>query len=802
MGKALRVVLGVHAHWTGSQWAAIDNVLEQALETALSAAKRHGAACAVDFDARGLEELAARSPVVLERLRAALLEQRVELTGACYAQPCAGLNGGESNIRQRVLGARVVQRLLGRRVRAIWEGAPSIHPQLPQIHSGLGIQAVGLVPAIEECSSDVPLDLHECFVWQGPDGTQLRALGASSLSMAFARGDFDAQVDGLPAGEAASVLMAWVPQDEQRAAEFWGRIDALRADPRLAFQATAFSALVRDLAPRAQGEPIRIGNDEVFHGYAPAKNGDLLGRGVAWCEEQLLAAEALAALLGRLRDVDREMATWPAWELDESWRELCIAQHHSIPAREGRLAAVAECSIERSLALAQEVHERTLFQLGQSVQGLEGGHLVLNPLGWARDVLHDSGVARAVPPFGYKVVDPYELDSTPLGRVRVRENDERIALVRGRMRVEIDRSRGVIEQISTREFPEGLLDPARPLLDFSLVRGGREEKFPEAEVASSSTEEEETDELTIRRIGRGGVNLTIQVAIEPLFDAVWIRIQSEDLPRPDAGAQAGLRCVLRPRLAGELKLRADSPYGVGEIRAETSRERRAPRGAGRSELVDTLLRPFTALRFADLSAADGRRGVLYVHDGAPSFARIDGGFEHLLSTVDPLDPGSFESALMADLWIVPHAGMDDAARMRRAMECTLGNPRFMQSTEIRGGGVLPAAMGALSVSPEHVLATAFWREPASAREHVEHALGTGMDAVFAVRLVEFSGRAAKVKLRVAGSLMRAARTDLLGEVLELLPVERCDAAFGPGEGPWSEISLELGANAIATIHFV
>ncbi len=802
MGKALRVVLGVHAHWIGSQWAAIDNVLERAIETALFAAQRHGAACAVDFDARGLEELAARSPKVLERLREAIRAQHVELTGASYAQPCAGLNGGESNLRQRILGTRVVQRLLGTRVRAAWEGAPSIHSQLPQVHAGLGIQVVGWVPAIEECTSDVPLDTRESFEWQGPDGTKIRALAASPLSMAFARGDLPLPLESVLQGPGPAVLMAWVPEDEARAAAFWSRLDELRSDSRFEFCATSFSELVRELGLCAGAKPTLVSNDEVFYGYAPAKNGDLLVRGVAWCEEQLLAAEALAALLGRLRDVERDVATWPAWELDESWRELCIAQHHSISAREGRLAAVAECSIERSLALAQEVHERTLFQLGQSVQGLEGGHLVLNPLGWARDVLHDSGVARAVPAFGYKVVDPYELDSTPLGRVRVRENDDRIALVRGRMRVEIDRGRGVIEQISTREFPEGLLDPLRPLLDLSLLRGGREEKFPEAEVANSSTEEEETDELTIRRIGRGGASLTIQVAIEPLFDAVWIRIQSDDLPRPDPGAHAGLRSTLRPRLEGVLKLRVDSPYGVGEVHAQSSRERRAPRAGVPSELVDELARPFTALRFADLSLENGRRGVLYVHDGAPSFSRIEGGFEHLLSTVDPLDPGSFEPALMADLWIVPHAGMDDAARMRRAMECTLGNPRFMQSTEIRGGGVLPSAMGALSVSPDHVLATAFWREPASAREHVERALGSGSEAVFAVRLVEFAGRAAKVKLRVAGVVARAARTDLLGEVLEPLAVEPCTAAFGPQEDPWSEISVELGANAIATIHFV
>lgn len=802
MGKALRVVLGVHAHWTGSQWAAIDNVLESAVDRALSANARHGASIAIDFDARGLEELAARAPNVLERLRRAIADGRVEITGASYAQPCAGLHGGESNLRQRVLGARAVERLLDTRVRAIWEGAAAFYPQLPQVQRALGVETLALLPALEEFVVGVPPEMRSWLSWSGLDGTALCIVAANSLSVAFANDTHAQALNAAIALEGPTVLLVWIPLDPEREDEMWRRLDALRADPRLDYQPISFSALAAELRASGEGDRASYSLDEFFHGNAPAKNGDLLVRGVAWCEEQLLAAESLVALLGRMTSVGDESMAWPAWEFDESWRELCVAQHHAIAAREQRLAAVAECSIERSLALAQEVHERTLFHLGQNVKGLEGGHLVLNPLGWTRDVLHDSGVARAVPAFGYKVVDPYDLDLAPLGRVRVRENEDRIALVRGRMRVEVDRRRGVIEQISTRDFPEGLLDPLRPLLDLSLVRGGREEKFPEAEVAKTESEDEETDELTIRRTGRGGVNLTIQVAIEPLFDAVWIRVQSEELPRPDAGARSGLCFELRPRVGDALRLRVDHPYGISEIEAHADRERRAPRGAAGSELVDSLARPFTALRFVDLSAQDGRRGVLYVHDGSPAFARVDGGIKHLLAVVDPLDEGSFEGALMADMWIVPHSGMSDAQRMRRAMECTLGNPRFVQSTEIRGGGSLPASMGALHVEPQNVLPTALWREPPAERETPAIPLGASAQTVFAVRLVEFEGRASRVRLCVAGRIARAVRTDLLGLVLEELTARPCAAVFGPPGDPWSEIAVELGANAIATIQFL
>ena len=802
MGKALRVVLGVHAHWAGSQWASNGNVLERALELALATRAEHAAAVAIDFDARGVEELAARAPAVLERLREALARGQVELCGASFAQPNAACHGGESNLRQRVLGARVMQRLLGQRPLDLWEGALAGHEQLPQMLRAMGTRTLGLAAAFEEYRVDTPLEECSALRWRSADGSELDCVAANALTLALQVGA------GLEAALVAALerpgplaLLLWLPSDPLCAASLFASLRALQSDARFEVTLLSFSALASEL--RAAVEPLQrsYAGTQFFHGGAPAKNADLLGHGVSWCEEQLLAAEALAALVSRLPEVEPGCAEWPAWELEESWRDLFVAQHHAVAAREQRLAAVAESSIERSLALAQEVHERTLSHLARNVQGLEGGHLVLNPLGWTRDVLHDSGVARDVPAFGYKVVDPYDLDVAPLGRVRVRENSERIALVRGRMRVEVDRRRGVIEQISTREFPEGLLDPTRPLLELSLLRGGREECFSDAEVTTSQVEDEETDELTIRRTGRGGVTITLQVAIEPLFDAVWIRIQTEELPRPDPGARSGLRMPLRPRLEGELKLRADHPYGVGSVDAACDRERRAPSPGGGTRSVDALERPFQGLRFVDLSTQDRSRGMLYVHDGSPAFARIDGGVAHLLSSVDPLDESSFDPGLMADLWIVPHAGMSDQARMRRAMECTLGNPRFVQSAEIRGGGALPPAMGALSVEPQNVLATALWCEPNAAREHLARPLCREANAVFAVRLVEFDGRPARCLLRVAGRVARAALTDPMGEVLEALVVRPCAAAFGPASDPWSEIEVALRAHGIATVQF-
>ena len=68
----------------------------------------------VNFDGVGYEKLAAEAPETLAALRQAVAAGQIEIVGASYGQPYGLFHGGESNVRQRVYGARVVFLFTGR----------------------------------------------------------------------------------------------------------------------------------------------------------------------------------------------------------------------------------------------------------------------------------------------------------------------------------------------------------------------------------------------------------------------------------------------------------------------------------------------------------------------------------------------------------------------------------------------------------------------------------------------------------------------------------------------------------------
>jgi alpha-mannosidase len=181
--------------------------------------------------------------------------------------------------------------------------------------------------------------------------------------------------------------------------------------------------------------------------------------------------------------------------------------------------------------------------------------------------------------------------------------------------------------------------------------------------------------------------------------------------------------------------------------------------------------------------------------------RDDEGVRCVLSLYDPWDEEYFDDAFEAELFLLPHGPLSNSARMRASMELNLGSPRFTDHAAVRGGGDLPPVFGALAVDAPNVLATSLHRVPARDAEHLPGHFAARADArePFVVRLVELDGRDADVQLRVPGGVARAARTDLLGEVLEDLVPTAATAPFGPQGIPWSGLRLRLRPHEIATV---
>ena len=72
-------------------------------------------------------------PLLCERLKKYLAEDKVELIAGSYSQPMATLFSGESSIRQIVVGHEVIRKALGVQVESFLEEEEFSHPQLPQI---------------------------------------------------------------------------------------------------------------------------------------------------------------------------------------------------------------------------------------------------------------------------------------------------------------------------------------------------------------------------------------------------------------------------------------------------------------------------------------------------------------------------------------------------------------------------------------------------------------------------------------------------------------------------------------------
>jgi hypothetical protein len=115
------------------------------------------------------------------------------------------------------------------------------------------------------------------------------------------------------------------------------------------------------------------------------------------------------------------------------------------------------------------------------------------------------------------------------------------------------------------------------------------------------------------------------------------------------------------------------------------------------------------------------------------------------------------------------------------------------------GHGLAAPDGALEIDASNVLCTAFHRDRSAAAALLENSFAAGALDPHVIRLVEFDGKPAEVTLRLPGPIASAARTDLLGGVLERLTPRAASAPFGPAQLPWSALRFSLRPHEIATI---
>ncbi|GBC93541.1 hypothetical protein HRbin15_02040 [bacterium HR15] len=796
--KHLYYTFGNHMHWVDMEWLWGYGVLPDSVRDMLRFCHETGAKGNINFDAVGYERLAVEAPDALAELREAIARGQVEVVGASYGQPYGLFHGGESNIRQRVYGVRTVMRLLSVRPRTFWEEEFDFFPQLPQILRGVGYEYACLFFQWTWHTPVMPVEEVPAIYWEGQDGSRLLAAPRHKLNLHQWPEDF--------AGLLESPLLreAWMPCIVQwlelmPSPDWMCRAELMLPPLRMLMQHPDFELRFVTLSEyleqaRDYAVPRRYTLDDVFHGMSLGKNGDLFRRLSRQAEQALLTAESLAAMMGLFGRPYAHWDVYPVWELEEAWRELLAAQHHDNDECEGLCGHIGRRSYERSLALSAHITDRSLHLLAARTQGEPGRIMVYNPLGWQRDAMitHPATgrhiLMRNLPPLGYRVVSEAD-DLNPLPSVAVERDAHIVLLQRDALKVVVDRTRGVITQLFSREFPEGILRPDCPLGQLQMMVNGEPERFEEAEV------EIEGDQIVILRRGKRGATVQIEVRLAPERDGVDLHYVARNLPRPDGGVKGALKTALAVNLPS-YRLIHDHPYGISEIRAEGVYLRKYPTGDWMTspQVFEEIHNPFTALQLLDFDG--GERGLLYLHDGSQAFLREGEYIQNILTMYDPWDEHYFINEIDIRVRLVPHGIITHTERWRLAQEFT--RPVLVASTD-QPPGDLPPVFGSVWCDAPNVLITAFYRESERfAGANLEHYAGRGMEFPYVLRLVEFNGEAASVRLRLAGEVASAFRTNLLGEPMESLTVQ--ESLPIEGISPCSQIELSLHPYEITTLY--
>lgn len=188
----LYYTFGNHMHWVDMQWLWGYHVLPGSIRDMLHFCRETGAKGNVNFDGIGYEKLAAEDPEALAELREAVQNGTIEPVGCSYGQPYGLFHGGESNIRQRIYGARTVRRLLGVWPKTFWEEEFDFFPQLPQMLKGCGFDYASLFFQWTWHTPEIPKEEVPVIWWEGQDGSKLLCATRNKLNLHQWPEDMDA----------------------------------------------------------------------------------------------------------------------------------------------------------------------------------------------------------------------------------------------------------------------------------------------------------------------------------------------------------------------------------------------------------------------------------------------------------------------------------------------------------------------------------------------------------------------------------------------------------------------------------
>jgi alpha-mannosidase len=317
-------------------------------------------------------------PAIYDRIKRAVADGRIELQGSFWVETDTNLPGGESLVRQAMVGRRFLQQEFGLtddQLRLCWlPDTFGYTGNLPQILRGSGMD---WFMTIKLAWNKVTVFPYRTFTWRGIDGSEV-LVHMPPEGDYNSRGAADNLLTGLrqyPERALNTALLVYGSGDGgggpgEIHLEVTGREHDLRGLPRLEYRTATefFQGLEgRDLSGlhTHTGELYLETHQGTYTTQAAIKRGNRV------VERKLHEAEALAAIAG---DDSRE-------RLEPLWRDTLLGQFHDI---------LPGSTIERVAREAREMLEHTANELdsytGELIERLPAGSdTLLNLTGFPRD---------------------------------------------------------------------------------------------------------------------------------------------------------------------------------------------------------------------------------------------------------------------------------------------------------------------------------------------------------------------------------------------------------------------------------
>ena len=354
-------------------------------------------------------------PDLFKEIQQRVKEGRWEIVGGMWVEPDLNMPGGESLVRQILMGKRYFQQKFGVDVKIGWNpDSFGYNWQLPQIYKKSGIDT--FVTQKLMWAHEFTVFPYKMFWWEAPDGSRLLtyfphdyAMGIEPVQLGKDASTWLPALYGANPPAGSEMMHLYGVGDHGGGptrtmldnAERWMRPDVVF--PNL--QLSTANAFFSELQPKLPNLQVPVWRDELYFEYhrgvfttqAETK------KRIRTTEELLLNAEkfaAFAALFGRL---------YPSEDFERGWKDLLFDDFHDIFPGSG--IAVNYLDAERNLEDVQRVGRGilngSLEAIASNIKLKSVGVpiVVFNSLSWERNELVETEVRLPEPAGNVEVLD-------------------------------------------------------------------------------------------------------------------------------------------------------------------------------------------------------------------------------------------------------------------------------------------------------------------------------------------------------------------------------------------------------------